>query len=117
MHNLFNRFKNYLYLMLIVLISSLILAILYLFSNINYNIISTILIIINIIFTFLLGYLYSLRKNEKGLISGLKVGSLYIIIIFFISLILHAFKLNSLMYYGIILLSTILGAIVGKNKR
>src|SRR5574344_264794 len=111
MHCLFDKFKNYLYLIGIVLMSSLILAIIYLFSNISYSVISTLLIIINIIFTFLLGYLYSLRSNDKGLIAGLKIGLVYIVFIFIISLLFHGFKLNSLLYYFIILFSILLGAI------
>ena len=116
MKNIFNKFKKNLYLILILFSLAIILSVIYLLANISFDIISTILLVLTLVFAFLVGYLYSLNNHDKGIISGLKIGLIVIIIMFIISLLLKVpFKPTRLIYYVIIILSSIFGSVVSKN--
>ena len=117
MKNFLNKYKKYLILFLSLNIISILLGIIYMVSNINYNNISIILIIINQIFIFLLSYFYARNKDQKGIITGLKVGIIYSILLIILSIIFRLFSLKSLIYYLIIILSSIFGSIISKNKK
>ena len=116
MKNVFNKFKKYLYLVLVLFGLAILLSVIYLLANVSFDIISTILLILTLVFAFLVGYLYSLNNHDKGIISGLKIGLIIIVIMFIISFLIKVpFKPSRLIYYLIIILSSIFGSIVSKN--
>lgn len=118
MINFFNKYKNYLYLIGSIFIITLILSLIYLLGNVSYGIINILLLFIMIIFMFLVGILYSQNNKAKGIISGLKIGTIIIMLLFVLGLIFKVdFKLTRLIYYIILILSAVFGGIVGKNKR
>jgi putative membrane protein (TIGR04086 family) len=118
MKNWFNKNQKYLILSGILVLITLILSIIYLFSKINYPVISNLLIIIFLLFIGLLSYLHSQNKNSKGWLMGMKTGLIIILILFILSIIIkHLPSFNQLIYYLLILLASIWGAILGKNIR
>jgi putative membrane protein (TIGR04086 family) len=118
MTTLFNKYKKYIYLLLFLFLALFILSIIYLYGNISYNVINTIILILMMIFAFIIGYFQSINTNEKGIITGLKSGIILIAILFVLGIIFHTpFKLTRIIYYIILLLITILGSIFGKNKK
>ena len=95
------------------------------FSFFNYfNIISDkIMPIIKIIILFIslfLGGLYIGKKSKnKGWLEGIKLGiifSLFLLIFNFLALN-NSFKLKYLLFYTIIIISSIFGSIIGINKK
>lgn len=117
MKHFLNKNKKYLILFISLNIISILLGLIYLLSNIKYNTISILLIISNIIFIFMYSYLYAKNKEQKGIILGLKVGIIYNAILIVISMLFRIISIKSLLYYLIILLSSILGSIISKNKK
>jgi putative membrane protein (TIGR04086 family) len=116
MKNWLKNEKKYLILGGILLIITFILSIIYLLTKISYSIITNLLIISSIIFIGLISYFYSKNKNNKGIIIGLRVGLIIILCLFMLSLIIkHLPSLNQLIYYLLLILASIFGAIIGKN--
>lgn len=97
----------------------------FLFTILNYfniigdkflNILKMILIIGTLIFS---GFYLSKRSNKRGIIEGLKIGS--IISIFFLLITLLAFstpfKWRNLIYYLILIISSMTGGIIAKQGK
>lgn len=83
------------------------------------NVTSTILFIFQIILFSIFGYIHGKKTEKKGFLEGLKVSTILIITMFLLSIILfnYDFRISNLIYYLIIILSSVLGAIFGKNKK
>ena len=100
-------------------------GILFLISTLNYfgilgSVLSAILnMLLGAIILFYLGFKKGQKRDNKGYIAGLKYGVLMILIMFLISFLLFKMLPNVVMfvYYGILLLSCILGSMVGINKK
>ena len=114
---MYKYMKSLLYIFISLLIFNIILSIIYYFSNItNLNIIK----LITTSISFFIGGLYIGNKsNKKGYLEGIKIGLIAIILLFIISYLAldKSITINKLIYYLIILSSTILGSIFGINKR
>ena len=117
MKQIINNNKNNIILISLLFITLFILAFIYKISNISYSTIKTIVVILNIIFIFIISFNYAKNKEQKGIIIGLKTGIIYILILFILSLLFKTFRIISLIYYALILLSSILGSIISKNKK
>jgi len=102
---------------LILLIYNIINTILYYFNILNTNTIG----IINYIFILLLFFFSGLKigkRNEtKGYLNGFFIGLLIIIIFILFSLINSAFKVKSLIYFTSLIISSIIGGILGVDKK
>ena len=109
------KISKYLILFAIYLIAILLLSIIYLNTNISYNIISSILIIIYLIMFGSISFLIARKSHKKGIIIGLISGSISVIILFLLSLIFNKFNIRILIYYMLIILSMIFGSIISKN--
>lgn len=57
------------------------------------------------------------QSSKKGYIEGVRFGSLIIIILFISTLIFFKFRLRYLFYYIIILMISVLGSIIGINRK
>ena len=80
--------------------------------------ITTIVIIIsNIICFTIFGFINSKNSNQKGLLSGLLIGLILICFLFLVNTIFYHFRFetNKIIYYLILVLSSIIGGIFGKN--
>ena len=75
--------------------------------------------IVPIIPLFVSGVIIGKKSTKKGWIEGLKIGIIFSIIsiIFSILIFKSNFKFNTLLFYIIITTSSILGSMIGINKR
>lgn len=108
--------KLYIYFIFIgiIFISTIVLSLFNLFG-ISKSITNILSIIIMIITFIIMGFLKGKSSANKGYFQGLKIGSIFILILFFISFFNFSFK--SLLYYLILLLSSVFGAMIGINKK
>lgn len=111
--------KNKLLLIYIItlVIFSLIFTILE-YMGLSYNLLTTILLIINFILIFIYSYKCGLKEVNKGYKSGIKSG-LKIISIFLITNIITftPIRFKTIIYYLITLFICIIASIIGKNKQ
>ena len=63
-------------------------------------------------------YFYSSKQKNKGYLNGLIIGTVTFLIITLIGLILsNSFTINTLFHLVIIILSSVIGGILGVNKK
>ena len=98
----------------------LVFAILLTYTNINENLIDTVIIIVTAISILIGSSIGNYKMKKNGIINGATIGSTYIIIIYFISSILNwrfslGFKSIIMIVVGIFF--GILGGIIGVNKK
>ncbi len=76
-------------------------------------------LIIILIYSLFSGIKKGLRSNEKAYLQGLKLGSINILILYILSIITLDFRITikRILYYLIIIGITILGSIIGINKK
>lgn len=110
---------SFLYILGTILISTFIITLLNYFNIISDKIISIFKILIPIISMFIGGFYIGIHSNNKGYLEGLKLGSLFSIflLIFNFLALSNSFKLKYLLFYLIILVSCILGSMIGINIR
>lgn len=88
------------------------------FNVISYKSVSLISFIIVILLFMMVGFMMALNSNKKGYISGLIIGGFNIILFLFLAFILGAHpKLNILIYFLILLLSSTIGGMFGINYK
>ena len=101
-----------------MILVSLIMGLIYYFGNFNYKTISNIILGMVLILFFLLGYNNGKKSKNKGYLAGLKIGSIFILLLLFINLIFYRnFKLTLLFYYILLIMSSILGGMIGINRK
>lgn len=83
------------------------------------NVTTIILFVVNILLFGFFGYKYGLKTNKKGLIIGLYVGISLILFLMLLNAIFYqqGININRILYYGILVLSSMFGASFGKNKQ
>lgn len=113
----FLKYLKYLILFFLILLIITIITSLINLTNLNYSIISKIGIILSALSFFIVSAIASHDFIEKGYILGLKLGLIMIIILILTNLIIFrsSFKIDRLIYYTILLASSILGGSFGKN--
>ena len=111
--------KSLLYIFVSIFILSIIIGTLSYFNIIN-NLTINILELFTIIISTFIGGIY-LGKNclKNGYLEGLKIGLITIIILFLFSFLGYnqSINLSTLFFYIIILISSILGSVIGINKK
>ena len=112
-----NYLKSLLWCFGILIISSIIITIFNYFNVISGIPLKIIFLIIPIISIFIGSYRLGKLSNEKGYIEGIKYGLIWVILFVVISLICKAFDWTSIIYYFILLFISILGSILGINKK
>lgn len=71
-----------------------------------------------IIMSFITGIFLGLNTSNKAYLKGLALGIIMSLIMFLLSLILRSsFSIYTLVYYLIIIISTMMGSIVGITKK
>lgn len=83
------------------------------------NISSVITFIFQLLLFLVLGFIHGKKTNKKGFLQGIKVASILILLMWLLSILLYKynFKISNLVYYVILSLASITGAIIGKNKK
>ena len=112
-----NYLKSLLWCFGILIISSIIITIFNYFNVINGIVLKIIFLIIPIISIFIGSYRLGKLSNEKGYIEGIKYGLIWVILFAVFCLICKAFDWTSIIYYFILLFISILGSILGINKK
>lgn len=98
---------------------TLLLSLLYYFTNISLNFISTALLLYVGSIFFIIGYKGGKKCESKGFVYGLKYGFGGVLIMYLLGGILFTFKLNlyKIIYYLILILVCVLGSMLGINKK
>ncbi len=86
-------------------------------TNLNTNLINKLSIILTAISFFIVSAKASNNLNEKGYILGIKLGLLFVILLILLNLIISKspFNIDRIIYYIILIASSILGGSFGKN--
>ena len=110
---------SFLYILIPILILTFVITIFSYFNLINDKVVSIFKIIIPIVSMFIGGFYIGKKSNKKGYLEGLKLGLIFsIILIIFNYLALdNSFKSKYLLFYIILIISTILGSMIGVNKK
>lgn len=110
---------SFIYIISTILIITFAITVLNYFNIIADNMISIFKILVPIISLFIGGFYIGKKSNKNGYFEGIKLGvffSLFLIIFNFLA-IDNSFKLKYLLFYLIIIISSMLGSMVGINKR
>ena len=101
-----------------ILILTLLITILNYFNLFSEGLVNVFKIIIPIISLFVGGFLMGKSSNEKGWIEGLKFSLIFIILLILFNLmgLGSSLEFKNLLYYVIIIISSIFGGILGINK-
>ena len=106
-----------LYTLAFLVIGTFFTSILYYF-NITSDKVNQILIYLIAIISMFVGSIIFAKNNKyKGIISGLLYFVGWFVIMLIISLLVFksSFKISSLIYYGVLMIFSVLGGIIGKN--
>lgn len=117
MRYLKNLLRTLAYIGITIIISTFIITIFSYFNLLGDNIIKTIKLAIPVISVLIGGIMMGRRTNKKGIIEGIRFGLIIDIIFIIMSIILNNFKGQSLLFYLIIIISTIFGALMGVQKK
>lgn len=110
--------KSLLYVLIPTLILLFIITVLNYFGIMGYKALNIFKYIILFIFILIGSYKFGYKNKNKGLIEGIKFGLIIIVIFILLNLLFKGlFSIKNIIYYGIILVTSILGSILGKNKR
>lgn len=109
-------FKSILLFGLYIILVSFISSLFYLYTNMSYNVNAFILFIFTSIGFAILNFFNGKKAISKGYLAGLKLGGTILIFFFLVSLLADGCILFSrIIYYGIILLISIISASLGIN--
>ena len=116
------KLLNYLKLVSVFLIIELMLTFIISLLNLlglNSGITTIIMLIFNLILFFGLSFYNAFKIHKKGLLEGLFLGIILILLMFLIKLVLlnNDFGLSTLIYYFILLITSVLGGMFGVNKK
>ena len=114
--------KNYIKFSIInilyIIISIFILRIFNYFELLNNNIIDTLKLLIVLISVFINSYIIGKNSKNKGYLEGLKFGSIFIIFILLYNLLfINQFTFKILIYYLLILVTSIVASTIGINRK
>lgn len=114
---LINISKRFGYTLLGIVISLIFLTTFYYFDLIGdtfFSFLELITITINI---FVNSFILGKKSNKNGYLEGAKFGGLIVLLFFIITLLFSKFHMNILIYYLIILVTAILGSMIGISKK
>lgn len=114
-----NSIKPLLSILITILVLTLIITTFNYFNLIGSKIVSILKIIIPILAFMIGGYIIGKRSLSKGWLAGLKLGLMFLIILILFNILglNHKFKFFDLIYYLILLGSSMFGSMIGINRR
>lgn len=103
----------------LMIIVSLVSTLLNYFTNVSLGFICTLNMIALLIIFFIIGFKQGKVSSSKGWLCGLKNGGILCLFLLLVSLIFFTknIKLSTFLYYGILILGTVFGSIIGINKK
>lgn len=109
---------RFLYTVLSIVISLLLITTLYHFNIISSNIYQTLKLIILLVNILISGIILGKKATSKGYLEGIKLGTFMILLCFLITLVTgQDLKIRLLIYDSMILITSILGGMIGINKK
>lgn len=110
---------TYSWIFIIFFILTFIITILSYFNLLNDSIVSFFKIIIPITSLFIGGLMIGKNSLKKGWLEGLKLGLIFSFLSFIISLLFFKYKFHfsNILFYIIIITSSILGSMIGINRK
>lgn len=118
-----NNIKNYLvaigYFLLVVVVFAIILTIFNYYDIVTSKLFKIIKVLIPSLALFIGGYKVGNSANKKGYIEGIKLSLIIIVMLFMFSYLGFnvTFNVSLILYYIILIISSMLGAMVGINKK
>lgn len=109
--------KSFAYIISVLVISMLIITIFSYFNILDDNTVKVLKLLSVLTSVFIGGYLIGKNGNKKGYIEGARLGIIITFILILLSLILKSFTVQSLLYYVIVIISTIFGSMIGVLKK
>ena len=110
-------FISFLYFFIPFIILLLIFTLLYYFDIISNNLMKYLKFIIMIITILIGSYKIGKYSNKLGYQKGLLFGGIIILLFAIISLITKSFKINNIIYYLLILITSTIGSMLGVLKK
>ena len=102
---------------IIIFIGTLIITTLNYFSIINNKTISVIKFLIPIIATIISSYRLGKLSEKKGYLEGIKFGGIIVLIFVLLVISLDKLEIKNIIYYGILLLTSIISSTIGINRK
>ena len=101
-----------------IFVGLLIVSTFYYFDIISSNLVKYLRPLLILLILFMSSYNLGKKIDKKGYLEGFKLGSLIVAIFLVISLIFFRpyFKLRLILYYLILIITTVLGSMIGINK-
>ena len=117
--DLIKKYGKTLIIMLIFILFFLLFSTILNYSNmISRSTLSIFKISISFISFFIGGFIMGTKSNKKGWLEGFKIGSIMVLLLIIINILfIHSFHFKYLLYYIILISSSILGSIIGINKK
>ena len=114
-----NTFFKYIKTLIIFLSSIIIIPIfLTIFNLLKIKTNRIIIIILGAILMFIIGLIIGKKSKSKGYLNGLLVSVISILILLILSLFFRfPLNINTLIYYTILVLATVIGSMLGINKK
>lgn len=106
-----------LYTLAFLVIGTFFTSILYYFNITSDKVNQILIYLIAIIAMFVGSIIFAKNNKYKGIISGLLYFVCWFVIMLIMSLLVFksSFKISSLIYYGVLMIFSVLGGIIGKN--
>jgi len=102
---------------IILIVGTLIITLINYFNVMNGNIVSIMKFILPMISMIVSSYRLGKMSDKKGYLEGLKFGTIIIFIFMILVIILDKLNWKSILYYGILLLTSIMGSMIGINRK
>lgn len=102
---------------IILITGTLIITIINYFNILNNKLISIIKFLLPTTSIFISSYNLGKISDKLGYLEGLKLGSIIITTFILLTILLNKFNLKSILYYLILLLISIIGSMIGINKK
>ena len=114
-----NLGMSFIYIISTLLILTFIMTILSYFNITNDSITTVFKMIIPIISVLTSSIYLGINSSKKGWLEGLKLGTIISIILLFLNIIglNNKFKISNILFYGILLLTSIIGSMIGISKK
>ena len=106
-----------LYFFSIIFIGNIFVTLFSYFNIFNNNIISILKLLIAILGMFISSYILGRASEKKGYIEGIKLGGIVIFIFIVITLLLKEFSIRGLVYYLILLSTSVFGSMLGISMK
>lgn len=111
-----NYLNSILYFILIILVGTVFITLFHYFSIFSIGVINGLKMFITIISGFISSFLLGKNCSKKGYLEGLKLGGIIVFILIILNLIFNSLSYKSIIFFMIILITSMLGSMIGINK-